>query len=160
MKNILTIICILFATSTFAASPDSTKIDTTKYKLDGYISLGLSVTNTSDFLTSSYAGVEGGIIYRDFGAGIVFGRGSLRGLGSKSDVISAYFIEGKISYSCSLNLLTITPFFGYGSYVNTNHTFIEYGVGLSKTFNKVSIGVSYSNWDSVNYLTPNITYNF
>ena len=162
MKNILTIICILFATSTFAALADSTKTktDTTKYKVGGYLSVGLSVTNSSDFLTSSYTGLESGITYRDFGAGLVFGRGSLRGLGSKSDDITNYFLEGKVSYSKQIKMITLTPFFGYGGYVGTKHKFIEYGIGLSYSIKNVSIGLAYSNWDGTNYITPNLTYNF
>ena len=160
MKNILTILLLFIASASFAGPTDSTKVDSTKYKVSGYLSMGLSVTNSSDFLTSSYTGIEGGIVYRDFGAGLVFGRGSLRGLGSKSDDITNYFIEGKVSYSKSIKKVTFTPFFGYGGYIATKHKFIEYGIGASYSIKSVSIGIAYSNWDGTNYLTPNLTYNF
>lgn len=156
MKHLLTIICLFLVTNTFAQNT----ADTTKPKIGGYISMGLSVTNSSDFLTSSYTGIEGGITYRDFGTGLVFGRGSLRGLGSDSDDITNYFVEGKVSYSHTFKMVTFTPFVGYGGYVNTKHKFIEYGIGASYSINNISIGVAFSNWDGTNYLTPNITYNF
>jgi hypothetical protein len=156
MKHLLTIICLFLVTNTFAQN----SADTTKPKVTGYLSIGLSVTNSSDFLTSSYTGLEGGIMYRDFGTGLVFGRGSLRGLGSDSDDITNYFVEGKVSYSHTFKMVTFTPFFGYGGYINTKHKFIEYGIGASYTIKNISIGVAFSNWDETNYLTPNITYNF
>ena len=156
MKNILTIICLFLVTITFAQNAT----DTTKHKVGGYISMGLSVTNSSDFLNSSYTDIEGGITYRDFGAGLVFGRGFLKNLGAKSDNINNYFIEGKVSYSHTIKMVTFTPFVGYGVYIVTNHKFIEYGIGASYSIKNISIGVAYSNWDGTNYLTPNITYNF
>lgn len=156
MKNILTIICLFLVTNTFAQNAT----DTTKHKVGGYISMGLSVTNSSDFLNSSYTGIEGGITYRDFGVGLVFGRGFLKDLGSKLDNINNYFIEGKVSYSHTIKMVTFTPFVGYGGYIGTNHKFIEYGIGTSYSIKNISIGVAYSNWDGINYLTPNITYNF
>ena len=156
MKHLLTIICLFLVTNTFAQN----SADTTKPIVTGYLSIGLSVTNSSDFLTSSYTGLEGGIMYRDFGTGLVFGRGSLRGLGSDSDDITNYFVEGKVSYSHTFKMVTFTPFFGYGGYINTKHKFIEYGIGASYTIKNISIGVAFSNWDGTNYLTPNITYNF
>jgi hypothetical protein len=156
MKHLLTIICLFLVTNTFAQNAT----DTTKHKVGGYISMGLSVTNSSDFLTSSYTAIEGGIMYRDFGVGLVFGRGSLKGMGGKDDNLKNYYVEGKVSYSHTIKMVTFTPFFGYGGYIGTKHNFIEYGVGASYAIKNIGLGVAFSNWDGINYLTPNITYNF
>jgi len=156
MKKILTLICVLFATVTFAQS----SADTTKSKVGGYLSIGLSVTNSDDFFTSSYTGLEGGVTYENFGAGLVLGRGSLRGMASKNDALSNYFYEAKTFYCFPIRRFTGTVLFGYGGYFNTNHNFIEYGGGVSYSVRKFSYGITYSNWDGVNYLTPSIAYNF
>jgi hypothetical protein len=162
MKKLLSALLILLSISTFATSADSTHVDSVKLKpkVSGYLSVGLSITNSPDFLASNYASLEGGIMYRDFGAGLVFGRGSLKGLGAKDDNINNYFLEGKVSYSRPIKMITGTVFFGYGGYLGTKQMFIEYGVGASYSYKNASFGVAVSNWDKVWYLTPNISYNF
>lgn len=153
MKKILTIIYLLTATSLFAQ-------DSTKTPINGYISYGLSLSNGNDFLTNTYTGLEGGIMYKNFGAGLVFGRGSLKGLGGKQDNLSNYFYEVKTFASYPIGAISGSVLFGYGGYLNSNHNFIEYGVGISYAVGKFQYGATYSNWDGVNYVTPNITYNF
>jgi len=163
MKKILTLICVLFASATFA----QTTTDTTyKTKVGGYLSVGISVTNYktnadgSDFFTSSYTGLEGGVTYGNFGAGLVLGRGSLRGMASKNDALSNYFYEVKTFYCFPIKSFTGTILFGYGGYFEPNNNFIEYGGGVSYGVGHFSYGITYSNWDGVNYLTPSIGYNF
>jgi hypothetical protein len=161
MKKILTLICVLFATVTFAQS----SADTTKFKVGGYLSIGLSVTNYKDsydkkdttFFTTSYSGIEGGITYGNFGAGLVLGRGNLN---FKERGISNYFYEVKTFYCFPIKRFTGTVLFGYGGYFEPNNNFIEYGGGVSYGVGHFSYGITYSNWDGVNYLTPSITYNF
>lgn len=147
---------IIFITLVSTLNLSSQKIDT----IHGYVSLGLSVTNSTDFLTSTYTGIETGITYSDFSFGLVVGRGSLSGLGTKNDHLNNYFLEGKVGYSYQIKLLSLTPFIGYGNYMGTNHHFIEYGIGASYPIKRFSIGVAFSSWDGTNYLTPNLTYNF
>ena len=159
MKNLITIICLVLATSTFSQN-DSTSCCKKKSPITGYLSYGLSMTNSSDFKTSSYTGIEGGIMKGNLGLGIVFGRGSLSGLGSKTDNIQSYFYEGKMTGSFPIGNVNGTILLGYGGYINTSHQFIEYGVGISYNIGKLAYGVTYSNWDGLNYVTPNITLNF
>ncbi len=161
MKKIFTIICLMFATVTFSQNLDTTSIKAKeKSQISGYVSYGLSLTNSSDFRTSSYTGLETGITYKNLGVGVIFGRGSLKGLGQKSDNLSQYFYEVKTSAGFPIGDLTGSFIFGYGGYFNTNHNFIEYGGGFSYTIKHISYGVMVSNWDGVTYVTPNITYNF
>jgi len=84
----------------------------------------------------------------------------LHGLGSKEDNINNYYIEGKVFATKSIRNLSGAIFFGYGGYLNTSHHFIEYGLGVGYSIKKFTYGVSYSNWDNGNYITPSITYNF
>jgi len=171
MKKVYLLLLLLsttFAFSANAAQADTLKVkkqttDTTKtkVKVGGYLSTGLSVTNSTDFLTSSYFGVEGGVTINNFGAGLVIGRGSLRSMGTKNDSIQAYFYEVKATYSRTLTgNFGGTILFGYGGYFATKKQFIEYGLGVSYAIKQVSVGLTYSNWDGGNYITPGITYNF
>lgn len=143
----------------FAASAQC-QHDTTKTPITGYVSYGVSMTNTSDYRTSSYTGLEGGICYSNLSLGGIFGRGSLRGLGSSTDNINQYFYEVKATGSVPVGSLTGSVFMGYGGYFGTSHTFIEYGVGMGYSVNKFTYGLSCSNWDGITYITPNITFNF
>ena len=149
---ILALVCLM---STMVGQSDSTKS-----KITGYVSYGLSVTNSSDFKTSSYTGIEGGIVRDHLSLGAIFGRGSLAGMGKPSDSIENYFYEAKVSASYPIGAVSGNVLFGYGGYINTKHQFIEYGIGLSYTVGKLSYGATCSNWDGITYVTPSITFNF
>ena len=160
MKKILTLALIcLISTVTFAQT-DSTSCCKKKSPITGYLSYGLSVTNSSDFNSSSYTGLEGGIMKENFGLDLVFGRGSLKGLGSSTDNIQNYFYEVKTFASYPIGNVSGSFILGYGGYIDTPHMFIEYGAGLCYNIGKVGLGATYSNWDGVNYITPSITLNF
>jgi len=161
MKKMLTIMLCAIASITFGQN-DSVCSGSCK-NVYGYVSAGLSLTNTtpSNFKMLNYASIEGGIMVDNLGLGLVFGRGSLLGLGSSTDNIKNYFYEVKGSgYYPIGGSLTGVIVLGYGGYINTKRNFIEYGVGMSYSVNKFSYGVTYSNWDGGNYLTPNICLNF
>jgi hypothetical protein len=163
MKKILTIVCLLMASVTFGQNFKKSSPYVKEKKespIDAYVSYGLSLTNSSDFRTSSYTGLETGIMYKNLGAGVIFGRGSLKGLGQKSDNLGQYFYEVKTSASMPLGDLSGSVIFGYGGYFNSSRNFIEYGAGISYKVKHISYGVMVSNWDGVTYVTPNITYNF
>jgi hypothetical protein len=167
VKKILTLLLLSISVISFSqsVSKDTTKVavakaDSTKDKVCGYISWGVSVTNSSNFLQSSYTGLEGGITYGDFGAGVIFGRGSLQGMLAKDDNIRNYFYEVKTFYSKPIKKFTATVLFGFGGYIATKHNFIEYGAGVSYSVKHMSYGITVSNWDGTTYLTPSITYNF
>lgn len=162
MKKILAIIGLFLATTmtTFSQTTDTTSCCSKKTPITGYVSYGLSMTNSSDFATSSYTGIEGGIMKGNLGLGVVFGRGSLAGLGKSGDNIRNYFYEAKMTGSFPMGNVNGTVLLGYGGYIDTKHQFIEYGVGISYTVGKFAYGATYSNWDGVNYITPGVTFNF
>lgn len=153
MKKVLLLVCLI-STAVFAQS------DSTKSKITGYTSLGLSVSTGNDFLSTSYPSLEGGIMRDNLCLGIVAGRGNFVGMGQKSDNIQNYYYEGKMTACLPLGILTGSVIFGYGGYFKSKHMFIEYGGGVSYTKGNISYGVLCSNWDNVVYLTPSITLNF
>jgi hypothetical protein len=128
--------------------------------LNKYISWGVSMSNNSDFNTGSYSSLEFGVIYNDVAAGLVLGRGNLQGVFSKTDNIRNYFYELKVSPSFPIGKVYGNIILGVGGYIDTKHNFIEYGLGVSYTHKKIGYGISFSNWDGVDYVTPSITFNF
>lgn len=155
MKKLLIFILAVSNLSMFAQKKDSTKTP-----IYHYVSVGLSMTNNNDFKASSYPSIEIGMVKDNIALGAVIGRGALKGLGSSDDSFDNYFYEGKISGYYPMGSLSGVFILGYGGYFNTAHNFIEYGVGMSYSVNKLSYGVTYSNWDGSNYITPAITINF
>jgi len=174
MKKLFYVLFAFIALTISAqAQTDSTKVKTIKY-----ISVGLSINPTTNdsFEYSSYPSVEVGITRNDVSYGVVFGRGSLKGLGESQDNFTNYFYEFKMSPSVSLGFVNANLILGVGGYINgggqntgpdvdvedidTNSSFIEYGFGFSKSYGNVSYGLSYSNWDGTNYVTPSVSYAF
>jgi len=159
-KTILSLSLILITCVSIFGQNDTSNLCPGESKIFPYVSYGLSVTNSQDFKSSSYTSLEGGVMYENLSFGLMIGRGSLAGLGSKQDRITDYFYELKTSASFPLGMLSGSILLGYGGYIDTKHMFIEYGVGLSYTPNKIGYGLSLSNWDGINYITPFICYNF
>lgn len=173
MKKLFTILAIfatLFATA--QSHTDSTAACCSKPKFAPYVSFGVSMTNsdesvrdttgtqTSAFRNKNYMGLEGGVCYGNLGLGLVLGRSFLQGTFASDDHISNYFTEVKSTVTQPVGNVNVTALFGYGCYLGTKRNFIEYGVGMSYSVNKFAYGMSYSNWDNNNYVTPSITYNF
>ncbi len=156
MKKVILILAVLISTSAFAQS-DSTKV---KSKPTAYTSFGLSVSNGDDFKASSYVAIENGIMYENLAIGAIFGRGNLTDMGKSTDNIGKYYYEVKATGYIPLGILFGNVIFGWGGYFNSVHTFIEYGGGISYSKGKFGYGVTYSNWDGVNYVTPSITFNY
>lgn len=152
MKKLLTITLLFLSVISFSQT-DSTKTG-------GYLSIGISMTSTSDFLSSNYPSIEGGIVRNNFTLGLVLGRGNFIGMFESKDIPTNYYYEPKITASLPLGKLNGSVVFGYGGYFKTKHMFIEYGGGLSYTKGNISYGVLCSNWDKIVYLTPSITLNF
>jgi hypothetical protein len=169
MKNLFTILAI-FATLFASAQchTDSTAACCSKPKFSPYVSFGVSMTNVKqetgkarqDWYNTSYFGLEGGVTHDNLGLGLVLGRGSFSGIGEDSDLLGNYFAEIKSTVTQPVGNINVTALFGYGTYFTSDRTFIEYGVGMSYSVNKFAYGMTYSNWDGVNFVTPNITYNF
>lgn len=156
MKKILTIAFICL-TSALVANCDSTN---KKCNLQPYASIGVSVTNSNDFKYSSYPSIELGVMRKNMSYGLVIGRGSLLGICKPNDMIENYYFEAKTGAYFPIGEVTGSLIFGYGEFFNTRNNFIEYGVGASITQGKMGYGITYSNWNGVNYLTPAITINF
>lgn len=152
MRNLLVVLMCMWAVSTFAQ-------DSTKCNVGKYVSWGVSLSNNSDFNTGSYSSLEFGVVCHDVAFGLALGRGSLDGI-FKNDNIRNYFYEVKVVPSFPIGKVYGNIIMGVGSYIDTKHNFIEYGLGVSYTHNKIGYGVSYTNWDGVDYVTPSISYNF
>lgn len=131
----------------------------TEDSLNKYVSWGVSMSNNSDFNSGSYSSLEFGVLYNDVAFGLVLGRGSLNGI-FKNDDIRNYFYEVKVAPSFPIGKVYGNIILGVGSYIDTKRNFIEYGLGVSYTHKKIGYGVSFSNWDGIDYVTPSITYNF
>lgn len=153
MKKVLFLITLI--SSSLLAQSDSTKSN-----VSGYLSASVSVTNSSDFKASSYPAIEGGIMSKNLGLGLVIGRGNFKGIGKSSDAVSNFFYEAKVTGSFPIGAVSGNLILGYGGYFDTPHNFIEYGLGMSISQGNFGYGVTYSNWDGVNYITPSITLNF
>jgi hypothetical protein len=155
MKKLF-LVLFAFIALTVNAQEQKTTPTTTKY-----VSFGLSVSNFNEtFSDNSYPSIEVGVTRNDVSYGLVFGRASLRGLGESNDTLSNYFYEVKVTPSVSLGYLNANLILGVGGYINQNRSFVEYGGGLSKTFGNTTYGLSYTNWDGVDYLTPSVSFSF
>jgi hypothetical protein len=152
MKKLLLVLMVLVSVESWGQCSENT--------LNKYVSWGVSMSNNSDFNTGSYSSLEFGVIYNDVAAGLVFGRGSLQGVFDKTDNIRNYFYELKVSPSFPIGKVYGNIILGVGGYIDTKHNFIEYGLGVSYTHKKIGYGVSFTNWDGVDYVTPSITFNF
>lgn len=168
MKKLFLVLFAFFAL-TVTAQEQTTTPTTSSYT--PYVSVGLSMSNFGEtFSDNAYPSVELGVTRNDVSYGVVFGRSSLRGLGESDDSISNYFYEIKVAPSVSLGYLNANLILGAGGYINgggvnlsegdNDSFFVEYGFGLSKSFGKTTYGLSYSNWDGVDYLTPSVSFNF
>ena len=186
MKKLFLFAILLISVTTFgqkrhgghiaSTQADSTSVSTKKYV--PYVSLGVSISNGNSYETnentyalnqSSYTSVEVGVTRENLSAGLAFGRGSIKGLGQSDDHIRNYFAELRVIPSFKLGVVNANLIFGVGSYLartqtadggHIDTTFIEYGTGISYSAGNYSYGLSYSNWDGIDYITPSITYNF
>ena len=161
MKKLLSVLSIMLLTSVTFAQMDSINIDSpksTSCEVTPYIATGLSMTNTTDFKTSSYASIEAGIMIDNFSVGAVFGVNNLR---SFNQGINGYWYEGKVAYSFPLGFVDGYGVFGVGSYIGTKGSlFIEYGGGIMKSFGNLGTFIQVSSWDGIIYLTPGLSYSF
>jgi hypothetical protein len=180
MKKLVVLLVALFSLTVVGqkrtgGAISSTQADSTQVvktsKLTKYVSVGLSISNgntydTNDnkytFSEGSYPSIEFGVTRENVSAGLVIGRGNLYRLGEKTDKLGNYYGELKLSPSFPLGAINATLIFGVGSYFNEikGSTFIEYGTGISYSKGNYSYGVSYSNWDGLDYITPSLSYSF
>ena len=92
------------------------------------------------------------------------GRGQLSGtvMSNTADKdFNNYFWELRVQPTFPLGSITGNLIIGAGSYFGTSGAgFVEYGLGASKSYGDLSYGLSYSNWDGINYVTPSVSYSF
>jgi len=185
MKKIIIILVLLFSVISFgqkrhsilhhtksASTLGSVKIDSvevSKVKWSKYVAIGLSISNGNayddnsnvyTFRESAYPSIEFGVTRENISLSGVIGRGNLKDLGTKNDGIGNYYWEAKITPTFPLGVVSASIIFGAGTYLNNNigNGFIEYGSGISYTKGKITYGVCYTNWDGIDYITPNISY--
>jgi len=152
MKKLLIFILSLMIINTYGQNDSS--------KINMYTNIGLSLTNGDDFKSNSFAAIETGFVKSNISGGLAIGRGSLSGI-NNTDNIKNYYYEIKTSAYYQIELVSANLIFGLGNFINTKYIFIEYGLGISYTpHKKISYCITYSNWNNVNYITPNISYNF
>jgi hypothetical protein len=138
--------------------------------------------NTTTFDEASYPSLEFGFSRENLSLSVVIGRGNFRGLGDRNyfsgyglddnnkldynkpiyttDNFGKYYWEVKATPSFPLGVVNASLIFGAGSYFSNEvgNTFIEYGSGISYTVGKFTYGVCYTNWDGIDYITPNVSY--
>lgn len=138
----------------------------TKKEKTNYVSASLSLANADgqNFSQSTYASVEYGIVRNNVMYGLAVGRGQLNGdliSNTSGENFRNYFWQIRVQPTFNLGSVTGSVILGAGSYFATSDAgFIEYGLGVSKSYGDLSYGLSYSNWNGVNYVTPSITLAF
>ena len=171
-KIILALALILISATTFSqrsirikigSSTDADNSEIVKndsVSVSFYLSASLSIANThgSTFSQTAYPSLEFGGMYDNFGLGLVVGHNNFYDF--KNDNMEKYWYELKTSFTQPIGPISVYGLFGVGNYLSTNQWFIEYGIGMSATFNKVSIFIQSSNWDGIDYISPGLTYNF
>lgn len=180
MKN------LFYALIAFIALTVTAQAQETKKEKTNYVSASLSLANSDGqaFSQSTYASVEYGIVRKGVMYGLAVGRGQLNG-GVSSNIVGYetvftdatmttsvvrpiygndirnYFWEVRVQPTFPLGSVTGSVILGAGSYFATSDAgFIEYGLGVSKSYGDLSYGLSYSNWNGVNYVTPSVSLAF
>jgi hypothetical protein len=154
---------VLFA---FIALTVTAQAQETKKEKTNYVSASLSLANANGqtFSQSTYASVEYGIVRKSVMYGLAVGRGQLNGdvmSNTTGENFRNYFWQVRVQPTFSLGSVTGSVILGVGSYFATSDAgFIEYGLGVSKSYGDLSYGLSYSNWNGVDYVTPSVSYAF
>lgn len=176
MRKISLILVLLVSTLTFAQKKHSivsTQAETVKETkstpITGYVAVGIGISNGNtydtneskySFTDSSFPSVEVGINVKNVAIGVNVGRTNFHNLGDNTDSIKNYYSELKVVPSFPLGAVSANLIFGAGSYFTGRGTFIEYGTGISYSVGKCSYGLSYSNFDGVDYISLGLSYNF
>lgn len=125
------------------------------YAQQVYVSTGLSFTNSDNFKETTYVSTELGIMVDNVAFGAVIGVNSLT---ESFNTIDSYWYEGKVAVYEPIGVVDGYVLLGVGSYVNSGDIFLEYGAGISKEFNNISVFIQVSNWDEVTYITPGVSF--
>jgi len=125
-----------------------------------YGAAGLSIGNTGDatFAETSYPSLELGVMKGNRSLGLVLGRSNNDFDGEEE--FSDYWWELKTAFSFPVGDVSGYALLGLGNYLATKRLFIEYGAGVSCSWDGFSIFGQASNWDGSWYLTPGVMYGF
>lgn len=131
-----------------------------------FVSVSTSIPTVSN--AKAYPSIEFGHTTNDVSYSLVFGRGDFDKMFSGGDNIKDYYLEYKIVPSTTIGRMTFGAVIGAGTYLghsaksnNMRQPFFgEIGGVASYSIKKFSVGVSFTNWDGLNFLTPSITYNY
>jgi len=137
------------------AQVDSVKHDRS---IDCYVSCFIATTDGDEFLVDTYAGIELGVCVKNFNFSISGGRENIDF--SHADALSNYWYELKIAAYKSFGSLKVFVLTGWGRYLNSKHSFIEYGGGLSYNIGKFDLSMQVSRWDNIVYIAPGVCFNF
>ena len=161
MKKIFRLLLLLIV-SNFSAVTTS-DAQTTPAKLRPYLSTGISIGNvdasnpgTDNFNKASYPSIEGGIMGKTVGLGLVIG---CENFFVTKD--SRLFYELKTSVSVPIDVFSGYALFGAGAFFEKDfNNFIEYGLGFSYMPENLGYFVQYSNWATTDFVTIGATYAF
>jgi len=125
-----------------------------------YAAMGLSIGNRGDasFGETTYPSAEVGVMRGAGSLALVVGRADNDF--SEDEELSDYWWEVKVALSAPVGTFGIYGLLGIGNYLGTSQQFIEYGVGMSRSWDSLSVFAQASNWDGVWYVTPGIMYSF
>lgn len=146
MKSLLTTLLLVIAVAF-----------TSNAQTDVYAAGGVSIGNsgTSDFASTSYPSLELGIMRDNYSVGLV------AGLSDFNDNSTSWY-ELKLSHTVLSNDDGYGVYIlgGVGTYDGSQRVFIEYGTGVSYSWEHLGIFTQASNWDGSWYITPGLSYTF
>ena len=133
---------------------------TEETQLSLYAASGLSISNTGNatFGETSYPSVEFGFSKGALSLGLVVGRSNNDY--TSEEILSNYWWEMKTALSIPVDSFTAYGLLGIGHYLSTDRLFIEYGVGVSHSWDQLALFAQVSNWDGFWYITPGLSYTF
>jgi len=149
MKKFLLILCAAL----FSVAMQAQDEQESPYSF--YAGAGLSMANydsSTSFESTSYASAEVGVMRENFTFAGVFGISSL-------DQTDSYWYEAKVAVSQPLGVVDGYGVLGVGSYVDNTSLFLEYGIGISRSFNGWGVFTQISNWDRINYVSTGFSVN-
>lgn len=153
-KPSLTVL-LAFAPS-LALAEETADAPSTSDTSSAYVAAGLSLSNTRDatFGQSSYLSTEFGLCR---GAGcLALATGRADNDFGSSGSLSDYWTEAKASLAAPVGDYSAFGLLGVGNYLSTDRFFIEYGIGMSRSWDDVSVYAQASNWDGIWYVTPGV----
>lgn len=160
MKKIILLLCLITTISygqKHTVILKQTDTISVPVKFKPYISIGVSLSNNDKISDGASQSIEVGFTKENISLGLSIGRDTFN---YSSDKLSNYYVEPKITGSLPFGVLTGTLIFGVGKYINSTSNFIEYGSGLIYSVKQISYGITYSNFNKVDYISPSITYTF